>query len=133
MMVLIRIGVMALMVLFLMVDFGFCQNTADQIWTKGVEYAAQGNFNDAKKEFEKVLKVDPSYESAKRFLIVIKDVNEKKIQSKTVIIYFKGRNFTDKKQFTEAIAEYNKAISNKPEDSCGLHQSGDCLSKQRPG
>ncbi len=37
----------------------FGQDTAEQIWTKGVEHAAQGNFNEAKVEFEKALKIDP--------------------------------------------------------------------------
>ena len=38
-----RTGVLVLMVLFLTVDFGFGQNTAMQILTRGVEHAAQGN------------------------------------------------------------------------------------------
>jgi Tfp pilus assembly protein PilF len=62
--VLKRIDIAVLMVFLFLVGPCFGQNDAEQIWIKGVEYAAQGNFNEAKEKFEKVLKVDPSYESA---------------------------------------------------------------------
>ena len=81
-MVLIRMGVLALMVLFLKVDLGFCQNSAEQIWSKGVELAAKGKFIKAKEEFEKVLKVDPLFETAERFLKLIEDVNHQTIKAK---------------------------------------------------
>jgi hypothetical protein len=45
---LIRTGVLVLLVLSLMVDFGFGQNTAKQIYTNGVEYGVQGKFGEAK-------------------------------------------------------------------------------------
>ena len=80
---LIRVGLLALMVLFLMVDLGFGQNNAWQIWTKGVEHAAQGNFSEAKVEFEKALKVDPHNGPAKRALKLIEDVDQQKIKTKT--------------------------------------------------
>jgi tetratricopeptide (TPR) repeat protein len=113
--VLKKIDVAVLMILFFLVYPCFGQSTAKQIWTKGVEYAAQGNFEKAKVEFEKVLEIDPSYESAKRFLKIINDVNEQRIKSKTVISYFKGLNFTEKKHWAEAIAEYKKVVDINPQ------------------
>ena len=81
----IKTGVLALMVLFLPLDLSFGQNTAKQIWTKGVEHAAQGHFNEAEEEFEKALKVDPHYVTAKEDLKVIKEIIDQKIKSKTAI------------------------------------------------
>jgi Tfp pilus assembly protein PilF len=80
---LVRVGVLALILLFLATGLGFGQNNAKKIYTKGVDYAAQGNFNEAKAEFEKGLKIDPLYGSAKRVLKVIEDALDQKIKSKT--------------------------------------------------
>jgi tetratricopeptide (TPR) repeat protein len=111
---LLRIGVLALMVLFLTVGLGFGQNTADQIWTKGVEHAAQGNFNEAKVEFEKALKIDPYYGPAKRALKVVGDAINQKIKSKAAIHLFKGIAYDINSQWDEAIVEYNMAIEINP-------------------
>ena len=80
----------------------FGQDTAEQIWTKGVEHTAQGNFNEAKVEFEKALKVDPYYGSAKRALKVIEDALDQKIKSKTAIHLFKGIAYGIKEQWDES-------------------------------
>ena len=80
---LIRTGVLILLVLSLTVDFGFGQKAAKQFMINGMEYGAQGNFNEAKEEFEKALKVNPYDGSAKRVLKVIEDALDQKIKSKT--------------------------------------------------
>ena len=110
----VRVGVLVLMLLFLAAGLGFDQNTAEQFWAKGVEHAAQGNFNEAKEEFEKALKVDPFYESVKEFLRIIEDVAVKKIESKTAIHLFKGAAYVIKGQTGEAISDYTKAIEMNP-------------------
>jgi Tfp pilus assembly protein PilF len=71
-----RIIVWALMASFLTVGLTFCQNRAERSFTKGVMYAAEGDFERAKEEFEKALKVDPTHELAERFLMIIEDINE---------------------------------------------------------
>jgi len=108
-----RVDVAVLMILFL-VNPCFGQNDAKQIWTEGVEHAAQGNFNEAKEEFEKALKVDPSYGSAKRALKVIEDALDQKIKSKTAIHLFQGIAYGIKGQWDESIAEINKALELNP-------------------
>ena len=102
------------MVFLLTVGLTFCQKTAEQNFTKGVEYAAEGNFKKATKELEKVLRVEPTHKSAKRFLIIIKDVNEQKIQTKTAVSFFKGATYALKGQWDEAIGEYTKAMEIEP-------------------
>jgi len=114
-MVLIRIGVLVLMVLYLTVGLGFGQNNAEQIFNEGVEHAAQGKFKEAKKEFQKALEIDPSDESIKRFLTLIEDVNEKRINRKAVISFFNGLNFAGKGEWTSASVKFNEAIELTPQ------------------
>jgi len=86
----------------------------EESYYKGVEYAVQGKFLEAKEEFEKVLKVDPFYESAEHSLKIIKDVIEQKIKRETVIYLFKGASYFNKHQFDQAIGDYTKAIEISP-------------------
>ena len=87
---------------------------AEQNWTKGAEYAAQGKFKEAKGEFEKALKIDPLYGAAKRALKVIEDVTDQKIKSNTAIHLFKGAAYAFKGQLNEAITEFSKTIEISP-------------------
>jgi tetratricopeptide (TPR) repeat protein len=112
--VLKRTSLSVLILLFLTVGLCFGQDTAKQIWIRGVEYAAQVKFKEAKEEFEKALKVDSSYGSAKRALKVIEDVNNQKLKNDTAITLFKGISYGVKEQWDEAIVEFNKAIEINP-------------------
>lgn len=110
----IKIPIRVFMVLFLTVVLTFCQNREEQSFTKGVKYATEGEFKKAKEEFEKTLTVDPTHESAKKFLILIEDINEYKIQQSAAVSLFRGVTNGCKEKWAEAIAEYNKAIEIEP-------------------
>ena len=112
--VLRRIGISVLLILSLAAGLCFGQHTADQIYAKGMEYAAEGKFEEAKEKFEKALKVDPFYISAKMALKIIEDGNKQKIKGKTVIYIFEGIAHSNKKRWDEAIDEYNKGIEINP-------------------
>ena len=103
-----RISISVLLAMFLAAGLCYGQNTAEQIYIKAVEYAAEGKFKVAKEEFEKALKMDPLSRSAKEGLKFIEDVNEGKIQTDTAIHFFKGTAYVMKGQGFEAIAELNK-------------------------
>ncbi|UCD72134.1 MAG: tetratricopeptide repeat protein [Syntrophobacterales bacterium] len=121
-----RIGVSVLMILFLAVGLCFGQDTAKQRRDKGLEYAAQGKFKEAKEQFDKALKVDPHFESATKCLKVINDVNKGKIKSKTAIHIFKGEiAYWVNRRWVEAIAEYNKAIQINPRYAVPYGYRGD--------
>ena len=122
--VLIIIGASVLILLFLTIGSCFAQSAAEQTWTKGVEYAAQGNFSEAKKAFENALKADPYYDRAKEALEVIEDVVDQKIKSKTAIHLFKGKSYREKEQWDEAIAEYNKALEINPKFAMAYNDRG---------
>ena len=104
------ISIPVLIVVFLTAVICFGQDTAEQILAKGVEYAADGKFQEGKEEFEKALKVDPLYGSAKRYLKLIAEVDEGKIKTNAAIRYFKGVTYGEKGQLDQAIADFTKAI-----------------------
>jgi len=109
-----RIAISVLLILSLAVGLCFGQNTPEQSHIKGVEYAAEGKFEEAKEQFETALKVDPFYDPARTALKIIEDGNKQKIKSKTVIHIFRGVAHHEKGQWDEAIADYNKAIEINP-------------------
>ena len=120
----IRISVLVLIVLSLTAGLGFGQNTANQIYAKGVEYAVQGEFNEAKEEFAKALKVDLYYEPAKRSLKIIEHAIGQKIKNTTAIHLFKGIDYENKEQWAESIAEFNKALEINPRYANAYNQRG---------
>ena len=105
-----KFGFTALIILFLTAGLRYGQSAAKPHWVKGVEFAAQGKFNEAKEEFGKVSKTDPLYPSIEEDLKIIEDVIDKKIASKTAIHLFKGGAYVLKGKYDEGIYEYNKAI-----------------------
>ena len=70
----------------------------------------KGNFNEAKEKFQKALKFDPYYESAKRAVKVIEDAFAQKIKNMTAIHLLKGIDFEEKKLWDDSISEFNLAI-----------------------
>jgi len=119
-----RIALLARIISFLAINLCYGQNTAEQTWTKGVEYAADGKFKEAKGEFEKALKADPYYDPAKEALEVIENVVDQKIKSKTAIHLFKGKSYREKEQWDEAIAEYNIALEIDPKFAMAYNDRG---------
>jgi len=109
-----RIGASVLIILFLTTGLIYGQSVAVQILTKGVDYAAQGKFEEAKEEFEKALKAGPFLAAARDSLNAIEDLTEGKIERKSVIHLFKGAAYVLKEQWDEGIAQYNKALKINP-------------------
>ena len=100
---------------FLVLGVTYAQSSAEECYDKGVEYAVQGEFPEAKEEFEKALKVDPFYKPAERNLETIKDVIEQKIKRETAIHLIKGVSYANKYQYDRAISDYTKALEINPE------------------
>ena len=109
-----NIGVVVLTVLFVAVDLNFDQSVVKQHLTKGVDYAAQGKFEEAKKEFVEVLKAAPFLGAARDSLKVIEELTQRKIERKSAIHLFKGAACVLKEQWDEGISEYNKALELNP-------------------
>ncbi len=108
--VLTRVTTSILILLLSTVGLCYPQSTAVEIHTVGIEHAVQGNFEKARLEFEKVLKVDPSFESARIALELIENVIDQKVRKETAIHHFKADGCIIKRQWDEAIAECDKAL-----------------------
>ncbi len=106
-------------------------SVTDEILIKGVDYAAEGKFKEAKEEFEKALKVDPFSGSTKESLKVIEDVTFQKIESKTAIHFFKGAVYAIKGKGDQAIGEYNRAIEINPGFAIAYRARGKAYLKKR--
>jgi len=119
-----RITLSILMLLLLAVGVTYAQSLAEEIYNKGVEYAGQGKFPNAKEEFEKALKVDPFYEPAKFYLKAIKDVIEQKIKRETAIHLFKGISYTANGQYNQAISDFNRALEINPKYAEAYNERG---------
>jgi tetratricopeptide (TPR) repeat protein len=85
-----------------------------QILTNGVDYAAQGRFEEAKEEFEKALRASPFLGSARDSLTIIDDLTQKKITREVAIHYFKGATHVLKEQWDEGITQYDKVLEVNP-------------------
>jgi len=109
-----RIGLLALIISYLTINPCYGQSVAEQTWTKGVDYAAQGNFMEAKKEFENALKADPYFVPAKEALEVIEDVADKKIKNGTAIHFYRGVAYKVKRQWAHAITEFDNVLEINP-------------------
>jgi len=118
-----RICAIVLIILFSTIGLCYGQNIINPSFVinvshpsvfKGVEFAAQGIFKEAKEKFESALEGPSPDELAKEYLRILKDVTDKKIESKAVIHFFRGTNYIFKWQTGETIAELNKAIEINP-------------------
>jgi tetratricopeptide (TPR) repeat protein len=83
-------------------------------YNKGVEYAIQGKFEEAKKEFEKALRFDAENTTAIARLKTIKNVIEQKVEKEAVIHLFKGVAFVDRVKHDQAVKEFTRAIEISP-------------------
>ncbi len=80
-----NLGASVLIMLLLTVGLSYGQSPGQASYEKGIEYATQGKFKEAKDAFEKVLKSDPVFSGAESCIITIEDVIGEKIKSDTAI------------------------------------------------
>jgi len=124
--VLKRIGVLVLIMLFLMAGFncGGEQTAREEHYDKGIEHGIQGEFKAAKVEFEKALKIDSFFVSAKISLSIVEDIITQKINRQSAIHLFKGREYTKKMQLDSALVEFNESIKTNPENAYAYNSRG---------
>ena len=103
-----------IIILFLIIGGCSDGNSIEGNYDKGIEFAAQGEFSKAKKEFEKILRSDQSNIAARESLKVIEDVNAKKTKSDAAIHFFKGVDHSNKGRVEETSSELTKAIELAP-------------------
>jgi Tfp pilus assembly protein PilF len=109
-----RIGVSVLMVLSLTGGISYSQSTVEEIYNKGMEYATQGMFKEAKEEFEKALKLDSFCVPAEESLQRVEDFLSRKIKRQTGTYLFRGVVYCNRGDFVNGIGEINKALKINP-------------------
>jgi tetratricopeptide (TPR) repeat protein len=102
----------------------YAQRPAEESYGKGVVYAIQGEFNKAKEEFEKALRIDSLFNPAWLSLEIIEDVIEQKIKNETAIHFFKGISYANNGQHDLAIREFNMAIDIDPKYAKAYNNRG---------
>ena len=100
------------------------KGTADQRYNLGIGRAIEGNFEEAKDEFQKALKLDNSNQPAKESLILIEDALSKKLKNDAIVYFFKGIQYSNERKFNEAINSLNHSISLEPAFSSAYYERG---------
>lgn len=97
--------------IFLVIGICYSKDSAQGYFDKGLKYAVEGRFKEAKKEFEAALKINPESESIKEAVQIPEDAIAQKIKREAAIRIFKGIDYLKKEKWDMAITEFNKAIA----------------------
>lgn len=84
---------------------------------KGILYAKNGKFDEAKTEYYKILEIKTSQEiveSAQSLIEVIDYANKERIKKDALIYFFKAIECENKEDYSGAISEYEKSIKIDP-------------------
>ena len=125
-----RIGILTVAVLFLMVGICYAQS-AEEYYTKGIDYGVAGEFEEAQQEFKKALEADPFYVPARRCLKLSEDALEQRIKTETALHLFKGIAYGNKGMYDEAINEHKKVIEINPNYADAHNNLGAAYGKKR--
>lgn len=98
---------------FLLAVFSFCysgESSAGEHYDKGVEYASEGKFIEARSEFKEALKSNPRDSLSKNSLKLIEAISDLKIKKQAAMHVFKGAVLNNRRMYEGSIAEFTKAI-----------------------
>jgi len=79
-------------------------------YKKGVEYASQGKFDQAKEQFNKALEIYKFNEASINALAMFRDMGKGMVDKEYVVYFFKGENHNLNGDTQQAIIELQKAI-----------------------
>lgn len=84
---------------------------AAEMYNKGVEYAIEGKFTEARNAFEEAQRIDPKLTICESNIRVIDEVIKRRMKKEVAIYIFRAVTYSDKQKWGESIAEYSKAIA----------------------
>jgi tetratricopeptide (TPR) repeat protein len=93
---------------------------------KGLKYASEAKFKEAKEEFKKGLAIKPSDHNLSELLKVIEGLESGTIKEEYAVYLFKGTNYLVDSQYQQAITEFLEALKLKPGDSDLYYYLGIC-------
>jgi tetratricopeptide (TPR) repeat protein len=82
----------------------------EELSRKGINFAAQGRWNEAREEFKKVLEASKTDSTSLSSLKVLRDFEEGAISREFTLLFFKGVAFLVDNRPREAVAELQKAL-----------------------
>lgn len=98
------------MVFFLLAGVSSAAGGAEGHYEKGIEYASEGRFVQAREEFKEAIYIDPRHSPSKSALKAIEDAFAMKLRKEAVMHNFKGAALANKGMRDESITEFTKAI-----------------------
>jgi Tfp pilus assembly protein PilF len=107
------------------------QGTAREHYNGGMQYAAQGDFPAAKKEFQSALKLDPFDSDSSASLTIVNDSLEQRITSATAAHLSTAIALRNKNLFDQAKSEFVKIIEANPNYAPAYYHRG--LTYERGG
>ena len=99
---------------FLITGLSRAEDIGGQSYFKGIEYAAQGRFEEAKQEYQKALSDEAYYAASRLEIHAIDDVLNQKAKKEIAILVFEGKKYAVNQKWQEAIDLYTKAIKQDP-------------------
>lgn len=101
------------------------------LYTKGAQYAMQGEFEKAQEQYQKALKVDSSHELAAHSLDVMAEVVAQKIDRQSALNTFKSGYNVGKGEYDLAISQGSKAIALSPSFAEAYNSRGIAYAKSK--
>lgn len=99
---------------FLTTSFSIAEDINGQGYFNGVEFAAQGKFEEARREFEAALSDEAYYAASKLEIHAIADVLNQKADKNAALLVFEGKKYAIEQKWQEAIDLYSRAIKQNP-------------------
>jgi len=105
---------------------GLFYKDSNLYFKKGLMYASEAKFKEAREEFKKGLEIKPSDHNLGEVLKVIDDLSSGKIKEEYAVGLFKGTNHLLDAQYQEAIFQFEEALKLKPDDADLFYYLGIC-------
>ena len=103
-------------ILLLSANYSYGADDPKVSYEKGIEYASEGKFAEAKQEFKKIPEDSTRYfQMAEKDLTLVEKVITDKKREDEAKHFFKGHLSSSQKKYQEAVASYTKAIELAPE------------------
>lgn len=123
--------ILVILAICLMMGSVYADSTAFYHYNLGVQLAAQEKLQEAKIALDQALLIDPQNYPVQRCLLILADVENKRIKKQTVVHLFRGFFSFNRYKTDEAILELNKAIELDPQYAIAYSHRADAFRDKR--
>ena len=93
-------------------------------YEQGIELAAAGKFNKARKAFTQAVQDEEDKDTAQQSLEVVNKTLSQELHSKAAIDFFKGIQFSNKRELLHAFSYFSNAIKTAPDFATAYYERG---------